>query len=462
MTHTPAHESWRLAAELAEVARSDTAYADLFLRRARELLSPVLSEAQYAAHPDLEVEADNLTSRIANAMDVGDWATVRQLTAEVARVKRAASESKPVLEVAARVYDFDAILVDPFSPGIAGLAGLPERELGALRDRAVARLARLESADPPWAELYRSRRAALAALRLEALDSGPADAKPTAAGLGARARKALENGDLAQLEQLSAQLLESASTSQGTARGDTFETGPTSDFAQPFERDVCDRAAKLGLAAVRVESTAEQVRARFRPQWRPVFGADRGEATVRLSVVVPGDAPEALRDTLRLLQERAFVTSAGTRYMPWFLDEDLLLEDFDEPEPGASAASPLLDALQLPGRWGLARRTLEKALRVHGPAVVEQLGLDPRTHRVACLPVDVYTRLGAKRGWGNQQIWTHFDGYMASGQRKLMALVGGDARFGGLHDLVAVGADYDSDRLLARLAVVQRKRFAAW
>jgi hypothetical protein len=43
-----------------------------------------------------------------------------------------------------------------------------------------------------------------------------------------------------------------------------------------------------------------------------------------------------------------------------------------------------------------------------------------------------------------------------------MPLVGGDVRFGGVHDLVAVGSDYDSDRLLARFAVVQRRRFATW
>jgi hypothetical protein len=90
------------------------------------------------------------------------------------------------------------------------------------------------------------------------------------------------------------------------------------------------------------------------------------------------------------------------------------------------------------------------------------LGLDPREYRIICLPADVYTRLGAKLGWGRQEIWTHFDGYMATKERKLMALVGGDVRFGGLHDFVTVGAEYDSDRLYARFAVVQRKRFAIW
>ena len=39
---------------------------------------------------------------------------------------------------------------------------------------------------------------------------------------------------------------------------------------------------------------------------------------------------------------------------------------------------------------------------------------------------------------------------------------GGDIRCGGLYDLMAAGRDYDSDRLLARFAVVQRARMVAW
>jgi hypothetical protein len=148
--------------------------------------------------------------------------------------------------------------------------------------------------------------------------------------------------------------------------------------------------------------------------------------------------------------------------MPWFVAEDMLVEDFEDPPADASPTSPLLDALGLPGRKGLSRKRIEKALRERGAAVVKDLGLDPRTHRIACIPVDAYTRLGAKRGWGKQETWTHFDGFMVSKERKLMALVGGDARFGGLNDLVAVGADYDSDRLFTRFAVVQRRRFATW
>jgi hypothetical protein len=45
---------------------------------------------------------------------------------------------------------------------------------------------------------------------------------------------------------------------------------------------------------------------------------------------------------------------------------------------------------------------------------------------------------------------------------RLQALAGGDVRYSGLYDLVGVGREYDSDRLLARFAIVQRARMVAW
>ena len=60
------------------------------------------------------------------------------------------------------------------------------------------------------------------------------------------------------------------------------------------------------------------------------------------------------------------------------------------------------------------------------------------------------------------QCWTHFDGYLIMADGRLRALAGGDARFGGLYDLLGIGRDYDSDRVVARFAVVCRERMVAW
>jgi len=110
--------------------------------------------------------------------------------------------------------------------------------------------------------------------------------------------------------------------------------------------------------------------------------------------------------------------------------------------------------------------SLEQALLVHGARVLEEeLGLDPRVFRLVCIPSDVHFRLGEAEGWGRKPFWTHFDGYLIrfhAGQLRLQALAGGDVRYGGLYDILGVGRDLDSDRLLARFAVVHRERMVAW
>jgi len=119
--------------------------------------------------------------------------------------------------------------------------------------------------------------------------------------------------------------------------------------------------------------------------------------------------------------------------------------------------------LGLPGRRGLPRIAIEQVLLMHGARVLEkELGLDPRVFRLVCIPSDVHLRLGEAEGWGRQPFWTHFDGYLVMPDGRLRALAGGDARFGGLYDLLGVSRDYDSDRLVARFAVVQRERMVAW
>ena len=45
---------------------------------------------------------------------------------------------------------------------------------------------------------------------------------------------------------------------------------------------------------------------------------------------------------------------------------------------------------------------------------------------------------------------------------RLRALAGGDVRYGGLYDLLGISRDYDSDRVMARFAVVRRERMVAW
>jgi hypothetical protein len=50
---------------------------------------------------------------------------------------------------------------------------------------------------------------------------------------------------------------------------------------------------------------------------------------------------------------------------------------------------------------------------------------------------------------------------MVRSDGKMLALAGGDVRFGGIYDMVGVGRNYDSDHIIVRFAVVQRRRMMA-
>jgi hypothetical protein len=74
----------------------------------------------------------------------------------------------------------------------------------------------------------------------------------------------------------------------------------------------------------------------------------------------------------------------------------------------------------------------------------------------------LYSHFGRELGWCEKEMWTHFDGYRLLEGGKVQALVGGDKRFGGTSDVVSLNMAYSKDSMIARFAVVQRKRMRSW
>jgi hypothetical protein len=165
-----------------------------------------------------------------------------------------------------------------------------------------------------------------------------------------------------------------------------------------------------------------------------------------------------------MLMIHPLINSGGARHLPTLVAEDVLIEDFADPgEEEQPPVSELLTRLGLTTRRALPRTAIERALLARGAHVLEHdLRLDPQVFRLVCIPPDVHLRLGEAEGWGRQPLWIHFDGYLIMANGGLRALAGGNAKFGGLYDLLGVGRDYDSDRLVARFAVVRRDRMVAW
>jgi hypothetical protein len=88
---------------------------------------------------------------------------VRDLSTRAAALQRSLETTQELSTLAASVYGAPAIAFDLFSPGLAAGQGNDPR---TLHEDVLDALARLEAADASRADLYSTRRAAVAALQL--------------------------------------------------------------------------------------------------------------------------------------------------------------------------------------------------------------------------------------------------------------------------------------------------------
>ena len=468
--NTSAADRWRLAEDLVEAALVDTVYRDLYLQRARDFLEPVLSEAKFVEFKQQEADASNLPNRIFVAMSRESWSEVKELSSRMSSLKRTLAENEKFRRLGEKIYQPGEPPLDPFSPGLQELA--KSGDVQALLPKVSAQLERLQGADPRWQDFYAARRNAISAKKAYSSQE-PEKAKVSGSRPEHKAFEALNAGDFATLMKMAAQLENEEQGGAQKAPGpSSLAAGKTADLTVQFPQEVLQRARSFGLAPMRMEDGArhlnlspEGLASLYRYLWHPAFTDEINREGVDLHnkvVPFPADVPAAPRDLMEQFALQPFVNSGGARYAPTLVDEDVLVEDFEETDAGRGyPASALLSALGFGDRRGLSRVRLEKALIDRGSAIVGDLGLDVRKFRLICIPPDVYGRVGTQMGWGRQPFWTHFDGYLVRKNGKLGALVGGDVRFGGLYDLTGVSREYDSDQIIARFAVVQRKRMEA-
>jgi hypothetical protein len=456
----PSSASWvELAELLLQLVPLDTANADLYLRRARQLAEPRLSLDDYRALKLADEGVHSLPGQIQEAIDGGRWSQVRALAQELESKKRLVEDRGSLRRLGEHLYETQQIQVDPFSPGFHWFHRRQERELVPLRDAALAKLAQAASLDGEWRLHYQEREEALRSARL-----GEDTAPQESVNLEQRAREALASGSLAALQKIAERIEVSGAgpSPTNTSRPEVPDIEPP-PLTASFQPETLGKARVLGLESEHVENARARFRFLLPYLWRPVFFESDSSGEARVRAVLPRDTPDALRDQLLMLVTRPILTSGGARFIAPLVEEDVLVETFEEGPAGSPVGrNGLADALGLEHRWGHSRLALERLLQTRGPGIVESLGLDPWKFRLVSIPPDLFGVLGERRGWGKQEIWTHLDGYVATRERKLLGLVGGDVRYGGAQDLVGVGGSYDSDRLLARFAIVDRRRLRAW
>jgi hypothetical protein len=460
-----------LMTALIEAGNIDTVHRDVYLDRARTFLAPVVSLEDFRRLERERAALAELPVTIGRALDRADWPLVKALSQRAQALQHATEEKGELLQTARTVYDVGDVRLDPFSPGLHRFTRIPRRDLATLRTRVLDLLGTLQGADGPWKDFYAARRAAFQAQPKSAWEEEADVATSSTTDAVQSARQALTAGDMKRLATL-ADVLATQGAPGETSSSPAANVGSRRPDGEPgrgfeparYSSETLARARRLGLASRHLEPRLELASLR-RYAWTPLSDSLGHIAAPQVSL--PPGVPEGLQDGLEMFMIHPLVNSGGARYLPSLVAEDVLVEDFPDPAEGQTApVSELVKRLTLPGRRGLPRIAIEQALLMHGARILEEdLGLDPRVFRLVCIPPDVYVRLGEAEGWGRQPFWTHFDGYLirtVAGQARLQALAGGDVRYGGLYELLAVGREYDSDHLLARFAVVQRARMAAW
>lgn len=471
-----------LVALLLRAADGDTAFRDLYLARAGARLAEVMPEREYRALSGEQARVDALLRQVQAEVRNQNWERVKDLSGKVEGLRQTMRQKGDALPLAASVYDADDVHVDPFSSGLASFALSPGQTLASLRQGLVAALGELAKIDAPWADLYAERQRYFEQKALPS-EEPTAEIKATSrmdvSALRAQAQLAAERGDAASLQRLADQITQAstAARQEEASPSPQRRSGDASSFwgavpTEPFPAACLERASKLGLEHVCTKVRFAETSALLTDflaghAWQPGVSAQdvAQEGAVHLRDRLSGlDLPPELKGPMVemavLFALHPFINSGGVRYFGAGPGEYVLLETFAEDAETEGGEIPSL--LGLERRSGLTRVEIEMALRRRGAALLEEhLSLSPREFRLVCVPFDVYSRVGAERGWGGQPRWTHVDGYALKRGGQLGALAAGHVRYGGLQDLVILGRADQRDNVVARFCVVRRARFLA-
>jgi len=459
---------------LVEAAKTDTIYRDVYLRRARELLSPMLDEASYRALGSTQKQLDEVVRRTRSAVLQHDWAEAGNLAAQAEQVRNRIDALANVSGLARDVYDSDPVAFDPFSPG-KHLGQQAQAMQSGIHARILATLESLAKKDTVLGAFYENRRGYFSGLEIAAAAIVEKSSERSRAQLEQLALQAAERGDIAAVQSLAKELQHYKDEHQK----DSFRSEPLAksryacpvSLESPFPAEVSARAREIGFVETHVPALPEvsaAVQVIHSHAWDPIPSTPEleHEGVLRTEVLAESKVPtQFITEEFKILAQQfiqqIFINSGGARYLPRIAAETALVEDFTESEANDSP-SKLLSALGLSRRRGLARSEIEYAFMRFGAQIVaDQLNLDPIEFRLVCIPYDLYMRLGRERNWGQWHHWTHFDGYQVVRGNRLRALVGGDGRFGGVADLVSISRTDAHEGVYARFAVVRRARMVA-
>jgi hypothetical protein len=190
---------------LVEASKLDTVYRDLYLKRARQLLSAILDESAYRAMGSAENEIEDLMRRSRSAMLQRDWGQVAELSAKADGLRQRKAAMGKLTDIGKELYEGDTVVFDPFSPG-KHLGQQSEAKQPALRTELVNTLASLGKLDPSLSAFCEKRRAIFPGWKWQARElrkkkalngterkSSNSRSKPRSAAIMQRCKSSLKN-----------------------------------------------------------------------------------------------------------------------------------------------------------------------------------------------------------------------------------------------------------------------------
>ena len=230
---------------LVIVADGDTLYRDVYLRRALELLAPIVSEASWVAALTGHEQLARLLSQAQAAVARRDWPQVREVGARAAALQRLDRE-RPTTNGRGRWSTAHPRLWWTRSPGLTSKRWASPAHAVA---EVTAALAGLALGDAPLRDHYVAREQALAALEVPGA-AGTSSESASTASVEQEALQALERGDASGLEALAnAMLGRRAEPADGTPAPRAGLAAPSS-VGEPLPEASESRARALGLERV--------------------------------------------------------------------------------------------------------------------------------------------------------------------------------------------------------------------
>ncbi|MGD9161638.1 MAG: hypothetical protein PVG39_24725 [Desulfobacteraceae bacterium] len=458
------HDKISLIGNIIDVADVDTVFRDIYIEHAKDLLSDMLTPDDYQDMIREKNMLARLPDSINEAMEKNDWEAVKELSLRMKDLHRWSESNQYMFDIGRKVYSSNFIYINPFSPGLYHEAGISIDDLPVIRKDIIKKLEDIIMADKSMNDFYAARKNYFSSIQVG--KAGGEEFTNDEIDLAEMAKQALEHGDIIKLEELSEQILNltkySSRSSSSKSQSLDQEYGKEGEERLfEFSDNNLKRAGKIGLKPFRIEASPKYA-SLCRHGLRREFKVDKSSGWKRIQETDPlfkNGVSDVLKTRTEVFSKHLIINSMGSRHLPDFVQEDLLVEDFPEKQSGDDSDSPLLKLLGFETRRGLSRLAIEHSLFINGYRIVkDELGLDPTIFKLICIPSDIYIRLGETMEWGRHEIWTHFDGYSILQHSMFNAMAGGDTRFGGIFDLVTIGREYESDHVIARFAVVQRKR----